>query len=77
MPNHNDGEHTLAYTHIYSECVAGKSSYSVDASVEQIQAEISTNGPVEGAFIVYEDFPMYKSGKNTSTTVRLIECQYK
>ena len=24
--------------------------------------EIYENGPVEGAFIVYEDFPTYKSG---------------
>ena len=24
--------------------------------------EIYTNGPVEGAFVVYEDFPTYKSG---------------
>lgn len=26
-------------------------------------AEIYKNGPVEGAFIVYEDFLMYKSGE--------------
>lgn len=26
-------------------------------------AEIYKNGPVEGAFIVYEDFLMYKNGK--------------
>jgi len=24
--------------------------------------EISTNGPVEGSFTVYEDFPTYKTG---------------
>uniref|UniRef100_A0A8D2ZVY7 Cathepsin B n=1 Tax=Scophthalmus maximus TaxID=52904 RepID=A0A8D2ZVY7_SCOMX len=40
----------------------GKSSYNVGESVEQIQLEISKNGPVEGAFTVYEDFVMYKSG---------------
>lgn len=40
----------------------GASSYSVSSDVSQIQAEIMTNGPVEGAFTVYEDFPTYKSG---------------
>lgn len=40
----------------------GKSAYSVRARVEQIQTEIMTNGPVEGAFTVYSDFPSYKSG---------------
>ncbi|KAK2181487.1 hypothetical protein NP493_396g02012 [Ridgeia piscesae] len=40
----------------------GKSAYSVRARVEQIQTEIMTNGPVEGAFTVYADFPTYKSG---------------
>lgn len=45
-----------------SRCVAGKTSYSVLSDSEQIQLEIFKNGPVEGAFIVYEDFPLYKSG---------------
>ncbi|GJQ79400.1 hypothetical protein Trydic_g16259 [Trypoxylus dichotomus] len=40
----------------------GKKSYSVRSKVEQIQAEIMTNGPVEGAFTVYEDLLTYKSG---------------
>ena len=31
--------------------------------MEQIQKEIMTNGPVEGAFTVYSDFPSYKSGE--------------
>ena len=44
---------------------AGKSAYSVRARVEQIQTEIMTNGPVEGAFTVYADFPTYKSGKHS------------
>jgi len=39
-----------------------KSSYSIAADVAQIQQEIYTNGPVEGAFTVYEDFVTYKSG---------------
>ncbi|KAI0229188.1 Cathepsin B [Lamellibrachia satsuma] len=40
----------------------GKSAYSVRARVEQIQTEIMTHGPAEGAFTVYADFPTYKSG---------------
>lgn len=40
----------------------GKSSYSVKRNTNQIQAEIQKNGPVEGAFTVYEDFVQYKSG---------------
>lgn len=30
--------------------------------MDQIRLEIYTNGPVEGAFTVYEDFVSYKSG---------------
>eukprot|EP00296_Roombia_truncata_P007941 JP446400.1.p1 GENE.JP446400.1~~JP446400.1.p1 ORF type:complete len:345 (+),score=133.39 JP446400.1:50-1036(+) len=46
----------------------GKSHYSVSRSEKAIQQEIMTNGPVEAAFTVYEDFPTYKSGvyKHTS-----------
>ncbi|KAJ3662906.1 hypothetical protein Zmor_007223 [Zophobas morio] len=40
----------------------GKESYSVPSAVEQIQKEIMTNGPVEGAFLVYADLLSYKSG---------------
>merc|ERR1711935_702177 len=39
----------------------GRSSYTVSGE-SQIMAEISTNGPVEGSFTVYADFPTYKSG---------------
>ncbi len=39
----------------------GDSSYSV-RSVEKIQTEIMTNGPVEGTFTVYADFLTYKTG---------------
>lgn len=42
--------------------VAGKTAYSVQSSEEQIQNEIYKNGPVEGAFTVYEDFVLYKTG---------------
>lgn len=38
------------------------SSYSIANDVSQIQTEIMTNGPVEGSFTVYDDFPNYKSG---------------
>ena len=46
----------------------GASSYSVGSTVEEIQTEIMTNGPVEVAFSVYADFLTYKSGvyKHTS-----------
>ncbi|KAF5296019.1 hypothetical protein FQR65_LT10322 [Abscondita terminalis] len=40
----------------------GKKSYSVSSNVRAIQSEIMKNGPVEGAFTVYEDFVQYKSG---------------
>ena len=42
-------------------------TYSVNG-VAQIQTEIQKNGPVEGAFSVYADFPTYRSGvyKHTS-----------
>lgn len=37
-------------------------AYNVASEMAQIQAEIFKNGPVEGAFTVYADFPNYKSG---------------
>jgi len=40
----------------------GKNSYSVKRDATQIQLEIFKNGPVEGAFTVYEDFVNYKNG---------------
>jgi len=40
----------------------GVSSYSVHHNEAAIQTEIMNNGPVEGAFTVYADFPSYKSG---------------
>lgn len=57
--------------------VAGKTSYSVPSDEEQIQNEIYKNGPVEGAFEVYEDFVMYKTGNAlqwTDVTLRLLRC---
>uniref|UniRef100_A0A6B2EA13 Putative cathepsin b n=1 Tax=Phlebotomus kandelakii TaxID=1109342 RepID=A0A6B2EA13_9DIPT len=40
----------------------GKSSYSVSRQEKQIRLEIMKNGPVEGAFTVYEDLINYKDG---------------
>jgi len=37
-------------------------SFNVDSNVAAIQTEIMTNGPVEAAFTVYEDFLQYKTG---------------
>lgn len=57
--------------------VAGKTSYSVPSEEEQIQYEIYKNGPVEGAFEVYEDFVMYKTGnalQRADVTLRLLRC---
>uniref|UniRef100_A0A1I8G8E4 Cathepsin B-like cysteine proteinase n=1 Tax=Macrostomum lignano TaxID=282301 RepID=A0A1I8G8E4_9PLAT len=46
----------------------GASAYSVRSNEQQIMTEIMTNGPVEGAFTVYADFPSYKSGVYQHTT---------
>lgn len=43
--------------------VVGKQAYSVPSDEKQIMQELYKNGPVEGAFIVYEDFLLYKSGE--------------
>ncbi|CAH8431527.1 unnamed protein product [Heterobilharzia americana] len=40
----------------------GKTSYNVASEEGSIMKEILLNGPVEGAFFVYEDFLNYKSG---------------
>ncbi len=39
----------------------GESAYSVSGEDNMMQ-EIYENGPVEGSFLVYEDFVTYKSG---------------
>ena len=53
------GEKWYQHLFVFS---SGMSAYSVHG-VEKIMTEIMTNGPVEGAFTVYADFPQYKSGK--------------
>ncbi|XP_074596304.1 cathepsin B-like [Brevipalpus obovatus] len=40
----------------------GKSAYRIPPHVRAIQSEIVKNGPVEAAFLVYNDFGSYKSG---------------
>jgi len=40
----------------------GKRAYTISSDVKEIQKEIMTNGPVEVAFSVYEDFLSYKTG---------------
>lgn len=45
----------------------GSAPYSL-RSVEKIQTDIMTNGPVEAAFTVYADFLTYKSGVYKHTT---------
>ncbi|PIO52677.1 papain family cysteine protease, partial [Teladorsagia circumcincta] len=38
------------------------SVYPVPSNEAAIRTEIMKNGPVQAAFIVYEDFPLYKGG---------------
>lgn len=40
----------------------GIKSYSLDKNVDEIRQEIYENGPVEGAFTVYEDLLSYQEG---------------
>lgn len=64
----------LAYTSMISNMTfkfAGKNSYSLEQSVEEIQKEIMTNGPVEGAFTVFEDFVQYKTGMYQNSIIFL------
>lgn len=42
---------------------AGHKSYNVPSDQQQIMTELFTNGPVEAAFTVYEDFLLYKTGQ--------------
>ncbi|CAJ0935068.1 unnamed protein product, partial [Mesorhabditis belari] len=49
----------------------GKSAYGVKQNVEAIQKEILTNGPVEVAFEVYEDFLNYDGGVYVHTGGKL------
>lgn len=52
-----------SYTKAYKDDKRyGKSSYSVQHNEMEIRREIYNNGPVEGAFTVYEDLINYKEG---------------
>lgn len=55
--------------YFYLRFFLGKTSYSVSQKVAQIQTELMTNGPVEVAFDVYEDFLSYKSGTYSNITM--------
>jgi cathepsin B len=46
----------------------GSSAYQLPTDPTSIMTEIMTNGPVEAAFTVYEDFLSYKSGVYQYTT---------
>lgn len=50
----------------------GTSTYSVHSSEDQIKTELMNHGPVEAAFEVYEDFPLYKSGVYKHTTGKML-----
>lgn len=56
--------------YFYCIYILGKVSYSVDSNEDAIKREIYNNGPVEGAFTVYEDFLSYKSGENLVITFK-------
>jgi cathepsin B len=50
----------------------GSSAYKVAFSEDAIMNEIMTHGPVEAGFMVYEDFPHYKSGVYQHTKGNMI-----
>jgi cathepsin B len=45
-----------------------KTTYDISGNVAAIQQDLMTNGPIEVAFDVYEDFFSYKSGVYTHKT---------
>lgn len=50
----------------------GTKSYSISKNADEIRQEIFENGPVEGAFTVYEDLLSYKSGVLQNTRENLL-----
>jgi len=48
------------------------SAYGIGSNIDAIATEIMTNGPVEAAFDVYEDFITYRSGIYQYTTGGLL-----
>jgi len=63
--HHCEGNKQINY---HKDKYYGDHSYSLPNSELDIQMEIIKNGPVEGAFSVYSDFPTYKSGVYQHTT---------
>ena len=51
--------------------IKGKSSYIIMGE-EAFQRELMANGPFEVSFAVFEDFPAYKSGVYTQTTLNYV-----
>ncbi len=56
--------------------VEGSRAYAVDQAVESIQKEIMTNGPVEVAFTVYEDFLHYTRGTGMTNNGSIVPKYY-
>jgi cathepsin B len=56
------------YTTPYAQDKHKASSAYALTSVEAMQRDIMQYGPISGAFVVYEDFPSYKSGVYHHTT---------
>lgn len=66
---------------VTSQCPSGSgepkayraaNAYAVGQTVEAIQTEIMTNGPVEADFTVYQDFYSYRTGVYTHTSGSLV-----
>jgi len=54
-----DSYTTNSYT---ADKVQTNSAYKISRSVEDLQVELMTNGPIEVSFTVYEDFLAYRAG---------------
>lgn len=61
--------YSVAYT---QDKKFARTAYGIPSSVEKIQTEIMTNGPVEAAFSVYEDFLAYKTGVYSHTSGQML-----
>lgn len=49
-------------TNVYEDRRYGRVAYSVPADEQKIMEELYVHGPVQAAFVVFEDFHAYKSG---------------
>jgi len=59
---HHKCENTAYSVPYTKDKTYGTKVYSIKRNEQQIKQELITNGPVEGAFTVFSDFPNYKSG---------------